>query len=227
MMTAVASEVRCAVGRQCGPGTEYGAVVRDLCDRMNRGAYDPDYLSQVVQRRGNRFSLGDAYVFTLFLGDFWTGKLAVARIRATAAPRTSADAGGPAAPALAWVPEPFYVPPREGSGCETARLGWREPVVMTRAFDRSRTGEGVRHESVEVEPGAVPLVVGFATAARTRTHHYFDGGLARWPAGSGWVTVCLRVVPDGDGRRVHFRSGPPPQSPRLLRGPGGPGFSAD
>ncbi len=196
MMAAVESELRRSVDRKCAPWTPWGRHVAEVADRMNRGYYAPELLHLFVHKRGGRYSPADAYGFTLFLADLFTGALAHAKVRVS--PEPDAPGGFRAS-------EPFYMEPGNAGG----RFGWRVPVGLQLNPGGGRKA-GVRHESVEVGPRELPLVTGFTTAARTMAHLIERGGFVHWPSGGGWATVVVKTPevsprgPLGYGNRPHL-----------------------
>jgi hypothetical protein len=194
MLTAIESELRKTIHRKCAPGTRAGRHVADIADRMSRGYYTPELLHLFVHKRGGRYNLADAYGFTLFLANWFTGALAFTKVRVF---REQDALGGFRAS------EPFYMALESDGG----RFGWRVPVGLQLNFDGGRKA-GVRHESVEVRPRELPLLTGFTTGARTMAHLFERGGFVRWPIGDEWAMVVIKTPEDAPRGPVGFGNWP-------------------
>lgn len=169
---------------------------------IESGFWQDDILEAIglttrYSRRVREQTFATMYVYAKIL----TGEVAIIKVRAADEPDFD-EYREKNAEALRDLPEPFMaeLDMRQSMGDEDGFFWWTESVVGSRTCWPS--DDRNEEQWVVVKPRRVPLEVGVTKPSRTLLHLRSEGGVARWPYGTDWITVF--VAPHGlsDGLAV-------------------------
>lgn len=129
--------------------------------------------------------------------DLMGGRFAEVRIEVGAEPGADGDRRANAEK-LEDLPAPFtaHVDLRQNGGDQDGSLTWSEPIRVSRSTGKGYEEDGQTFPYLErclVPPRCVPLEIGTTLPSRTRLHMDQDSGVARWPYGSPFIFLMVKM----------------------------------
>lgn len=179
---------------------EFARVRADLRAGRRFEADFMDTIGQIFRSSHKSWPLHQVAAFVSVFAGMHAGQYGRVRIGRVPSPQADRYRAENAA-AIADLPGPFRAVVDLDQNCadQDGYLEWNEPIIVERCVDASllpSCPNGYSQRLVmltRVEPGLVPLEIGYTMPSRTLCHLDVDGGVARWPYDSDVITLFVNL----------------------------------
>ena len=168
-----------------------------------RGRWSRDYVDMLGQHHVHSsvatWPLDQIWSFGWLHTAIETGRVGFIRVRTGGTPHSdkmrkiNADM-------LAILPEPFEGEvdmAQNGAPCDGS-FRWTRPIKVETSTERTKITPdgGIRTITapVAIKPGELPLEIGDTFPSRTILHLAEEGGVARWPYGTDWISILVDMT---------------------------------
>lgn len=170
------------VHRLIDSDSQWASALAGIADRMNDGHYERELIEFVVQRtHAAQYTMYDAFSLSVLLTGLGTGEFVAFRVELPERPsgnlRRSQNVE-----MLQATPAPFRAGFEGRAPDEDGFLGWDEPLQMIQDPVFSRDPQ-----VMILDPGSLPLEIGYTDSSTTWGHLQFRPGLARMAY--GWSSL--------------------------------------
>lgn len=207
---------------------EGARVIATYVSQMEDGFWDANYLDIFLQKwdRFNRYTIYDACAFSEIHTAIALGQILLVKVHVGTVPYSDSEIEENNL-ALAQIGDGVYhlwddtgildIPPTSfsatfwgGKADADGLFAWHQPIE----FSANTPENGIVHQTID--PGCIPLEIGYTNAWTSLGHLIQERGLARWPYDSKVITLC-KVI-DDDWCTVKFDLIDPPEpTSSLLR----------
>jgi hypothetical protein len=171
-------------------------ILSDVLRRFKDGFYPQAYVDAILQNWWrHRYDIYDAYAFSQVHAQILTGEVAIILVNVGATPRGDKEVDYHNA-ILADSPSyMFFGTFYGGLADQDGSFTWKSNVEFNVHRYDGAAKKVRKPRTVSVAPRTVPLEVGYTNGSRTMLHLGEEHGLARWPYGSGSITVFVTIDP--------------------------------
>jgi hypothetical protein len=169
---------------------KYANILVDYMIKLKTGYWEQEYVDAIFQNERDVVDLSDAFCFAKIHSSIYNRDIARLQVFVGKTPSKN-EAEEENNNKLKNIPYPFsseFIPGKGGSATDDGYLCWNKEISGG-LYNKEKDV----YEEFTIPPRTVPLEVGSTDASRSYFHLFQDESLARWPYGSEWIDVFVKI----------------------------------